>query len=61
MPPRTRRSLGLTAIVLSGLFVAGRFYLRHIGQPHYADICTIVAFTLIVVSGWLRHSAHTRV
>ena len=61
MNQRTRRSLGLVAYLFCILLIAGRFYLRHIGKPDTADLCTIMAFIMMGISGWLRHSARTPV
>lgn len=55
MKRHPRVLLGWLLMLGSCLLIAARFHLKSMGRSHDADLCTIAAFILMVLSGCLRH------
>ena len=56
---RTRSIIGWALALVSVLLIAARFYLKDIGHSLEADYCTVGAFAMLLVSGWLRRPFKT--
>lgn len=59
MKSRTRIIIVWTLVLVSVLLIAARFYLKDIGRSLEADYCTVGAFGMLLMSGWLRRPVKT--